>query len=76
MKEIKGIVKKIESLYDSLEAPERENLYYILDYMTIVLESDNKPIEEFSNFVRYFQAKHFLDEALEQGGNDELSKLG
>ena len=64
MSEIKEVIKKIESRYEALEAPEKESLYHILDFTTIVLESEQKPIEEFSDFVRYFQAKHFLDEAL------------
>ncbi len=71
MKEIKEVFKKIESVYDSLEAPERESLFHIIDFVTIVLDSEDKPIEELSDFVRYFQAKHFLDEALSKGGNDE-----
>ena len=71
MREVKDIFKKIESHYETLEAPEKESLYHILDFTTIVLESEQKPIEEFSDFVRYFQAKHFLDEALSRGENDE-----
>lgn len=75
MKEIKEAFKKIEDVYDSLEAPERESVYHIIDFMTIMLDSEHKQIEEFSDFVRYFQAKHFLDKALSQGGNDESTRL-
>ena len=71
MSNIKEVIEKIESHYETLEAPEKESLYHILDFTTIVLESEQKPIEEFSDFVRYFQAKHFLDEALSRGENDE-----
>jgi hypothetical protein len=66
-------MEKLEKTKAGLNEEGQEALQQVLDYLSTIGDFD-RPDEvmiEFLNFVRYFQAKHILDQAIVDMGEEE-----
>tara|TARA_R100000005_G_scaffold96193_2_gene81317 strand:+ start:3398 stop:3601 length:204 start_codon:yes stop_codon:yes gene_type:complete len=66
-------MEKLKKTKASLNEEGQEALEQVLDYLSTIGDFDrsDEVMIEFLNFVRYFQAKHILDQAIVDMGEEE-----
>ena len=71
-------MEELQKINDRLNDDGKEALKVILDYLSVIGESDepSEMMMDLLGFIRFFQAKHILDQACieTEGADDGISR--